>query len=388
LELLAVSIHLVSLAFAADLKGSAQSVLLSYAHHADASGVSYPSIERVAWETGLSRRQAQRVVKGLVKSDVLEPLGATCGGRGHTTRYAVRPERAPQKLDFSPKGDTQSVPPGEAPSTKGDISAAPERMGDMQASSLPSGKGDIQVSHMAATEPERVTFSTGKGDIQVSPERRNGTTSLSADAVVLSTISEGGGGEKGDAIEAMKTRANAWILDQLPPPGDPQRRTLQSRLKSQLEPIVLGEDRTGWSATPTGEPIPWADRPAVFGVMLGVLASKQRDSAHAALILAVQQQKDPLPVRRSGVTPGTEAARILAHGRDPVPGASRALHRSTSSPALLDAIDLVPEPIRGRLRASALESVGEGATREEVRKKENYLAAEWQRHHNRPAAVG
>lgn len=377
-----MSVTLVEGTWAADLPRNVQLVLLAFAHHADPKmGISYPSLDRVAWEVGVTKRQVQRIVKQLVKGDILRPAGSTAGGRGHTTRYAVHPEKAPQKPAFSIRGDMEV-------STKGDISNSVPRKDDISASPLPAEKDGIQVSPFAATETERVTPSTGKGDIQVSPERKNGTTSLSADAVVLSTISEGDGGEKGDAIEAMKTRANAWILDQLPPPGDPQRRTLQSRLKSQLEPIVLGEDRTGWSATPTGEPIPWADRPAVFGVMLGVLASKQRDSAHAALILAVQQQKDPLPVRRSSVAPGTEAARILAYGRDPVPGASRALYRSTSSPELLDAIDLVPEPIRGRLRASALESMGEGATREEVRKKENYLAAEWQRHHNRPAAVG
>ena len=67
-------------------RGISKLVLQCFCHHVNnESGLSWPSIARVALMCGLSARAVQGHVRGLVKADILRPRLRI----GHATRYTV-----------------------------------------------------------------------------------------------------------------------------------------------------------------------------------------------------------------------------------------------------------------------------------------------------------
>ena len=122
-----MSIRLMSKVWELSLDHSGQSILMALADHAADDGSScYPSIAYLAWKTGYSERQTQRIMNKLKQAGLIEPIAYEQGGREHTVHYQLHLEKGVKKSPFRS-------------AEKGDIS-------------------------------ERVTFSTIKGDIAMSPE--------------------------------------------------------------------------------------------------------------------------------------------------------------------------------------------------------------------------
>ena len=134
-----MSIRLMSQVWELSLDHAQQSILMALADHAADDGSScYPSIAYLAWKTGYSERQAQRIVNKLKQAGLIQPVAYEKGGREHSVHYQLHLEKGVKKSPFRPE--------------KGDVVVSPFK---------PAEKGDIS---------ERVTFSTIKGDIAMSPE--------------------------------------------------------------------------------------------------------------------------------------------------------------------------------------------------------------------------
>lgn len=92
-----MSIHYMNLVYQSALDKSLKAIALAYADHADDEGRHiYPAVERIAWKTGYSERQVQRITKQLVVDGVLRKDGR---GPSGTNRYKMAhlPERPPFK---------------------------------------------------------------------------------------------------------------------------------------------------------------------------------------------------------------------------------------------------------------------------------------------------
>lgn len=121
-----------------DLPAPEKLVLLAMASHADHSGGSVrPSVDLIAWKTGYSHRQVQRILRALEGCGLLVVEGNATGGRGAPRRYRVALEKGDKLTPFRPqKGDIYDIePPERVTSTtqkgdiydqKGDIAMSPE----------------------------------------------------------------------------------------------------------------------------------------------------------------------------------------------------------------------------------------------------------------------
>lgn len=89
-------------------------VLALLADAANDEGLCYPSVGLVTWKSNLSERTVQLCLRRLEERRVIEPLGRTGGGRGHTTRYRLCLGRGEKKPAFQPKGEA------DAPFTSGE----------------------------------------------------------------------------------------------------------------------------------------------------------------------------------------------------------------------------------------------------------------------------
>lgn len=131
-------------------------VLMAYADHADHDGRNcFPSAGLIAYKTGYSLRQVQRVTAALVERGVLivERRG---GGRAQPTRYRIDLKRAPLK----------------APYTYDEPRILPQKNSDKM--SLFSGNYDIlggeTMTFPGGPEPKTMTFSGLNYDIAMSPK--------------------------------------------------------------------------------------------------------------------------------------------------------------------------------------------------------------------------
>jgi hypothetical protein len=114
-------------------------VLLALADHADHQGAgARPSVPLLAWKTGYSERQVQRVLDKLEAAGLICPEGDMKGGRGRTVCYRVVTTNGVKKSPFREKGDNMSPFRGQ----NGDImTPIDDKKGDIS-----SGKGDIAMS--------------------------------------------------------------------------------------------------------------------------------------------------------------------------------------------------------------------------------------------------
>ncbi len=132
-----MSVKVMSAVWELNLPQNQKLVLLAFADHADDDGVCYPSVGRIAWKTGISERQVQRIVKKLRAAGLVVLLRNAQGGRGNAAVYQVQPKKGVKLSPFAGMGDS------------GDI--------------LSESKG-------CHSQQERVTSGDQKGDIAASPE--------------------------------------------------------------------------------------------------------------------------------------------------------------------------------------------------------------------------
>ena len=95
-----------------DLSGSQQQVALAFADHANEDGTGmWPSVDRVAWKTGLHRRTVQRKIRELCNDGILVKVAPA---RHHRpAEYAFDWDQATEKPPFSTYKDD-----GESPAEK------------------------------------------------------------------------------------------------------------------------------------------------------------------------------------------------------------------------------------------------------------------------------
>jgi hypothetical protein len=137
-----------------DLPTNQKIILLAYADHCDDRGLCHPSLDLVAWKTGYSRRQIQRVSRELRAKGLVEILGGG-NGRGDPYRVRVRTE----------KGDRLSPLPLErvtSATKKGDVAMSPEPSENHQTTSMSiEAMWDRLVDRFA--DGRRFTLTTKRG---------------------------------------------------------------------------------------------------------------------------------------------------------------------------------------------------------------------------------
>jgi Helix-turn-helix domain len=123
-----------------DLPHNQQSVLLAFADHADDEGYNArPGIEYVAWKTGYSERQVQRIVRELERVELLVEVAAAAGRKA--TAYRVVVAAGHRKAPYQPRHEREP-------------NAMTDRRGDKMSGRHPgSSRGDIQVSPEPSREP-------------------------------------------------------------------------------------------------------------------------------------------------------------------------------------------------------------------------------------------
>jgi hypothetical protein len=97
-----------------DLTPAQKLVAFVLACHANQYGGNcYPSMERIARESGFKRRHVQRIVRQLEKQNIVVAMTPKTGGHGHDTATIY-------KLNFDYKPSTRGVPGVHPKSETGD----------------------------------------------------------------------------------------------------------------------------------------------------------------------------------------------------------------------------------------------------------------------------
>lgn len=135
-----MSVKLMAMIWELDLPPVHKLVGLAYADHANDVGLTFPSMSRVAWKSGLSRETVKRCVREFRISGLLEEI-KTGTGRGNATLYRLHPEKGRTLTPFAEikrvndgaekgSGDEQRGSPeterGSDSSVKGVIAVTPE----------------------------------------------------------------------------------------------------------------------------------------------------------------------------------------------------------------------------------------------------------------------
>ena len=124
-----MSIRLMSMVWELQLSHAEQSVALAMADHADDDGSKiFPSIARIAWKTGYSERQVQRIIVNLVDKRLLIVVFPPSQHRA--TEYRMDIDAIPPKPPFvsqkrSARGDILA-PRGDISKPRGDIAMSPD----------------------------------------------------------------------------------------------------------------------------------------------------------------------------------------------------------------------------------------------------------------------
>lgn len=101
-----MSIKLMSLVWECDLPPNQTFVLLAMADHAHDDGSRcFPSVAKLAWKCGYSRRQIQNIIQALRKKAILLVVNHDTGGRGsdgrgQSTEYLIRLTDVPKKQPY------------------------------------------------------------------------------------------------------------------------------------------------------------------------------------------------------------------------------------------------------------------------------------------------
>ena len=82
-----MSALLMGLVWSIELAPPEQAVMLALADHGKDDGTDiYPSVELLAWKTGKTVRQIQRILRSLENKRLIVAVAFAGGGRGHATR--------------------------------------------------------------------------------------------------------------------------------------------------------------------------------------------------------------------------------------------------------------------------------------------------------------
>jgi hypothetical protein len=133
----------------ADLPRDQKFILLAYADHAEHDGSNiYPSVPKIAWKTGYSERQVQRITKELIDAKIMVRMGDSHLG---THLYRINMKALPQREEYVSQrrgrpnnGDNMSPiseDNGDIPAQNGDILA---KNGDIAMSPEPSFNPSIK----------------------------------------------------------------------------------------------------------------------------------------------------------------------------------------------------------------------------------------------------
>jgi hypothetical protein len=144
-----MSVQQMALVWELNLPHNQAWVLMAYADHADQDGEHvFPSIGKIAWKTGYSARQVQRIVKDLEAKGLMELVRYRKGGRGVFPLYRLTLEKGVKKSPFKNRDISK----------KGDILSpkTPKRVTSCHK------KGDIQMSTYPSLEPSSIQPSVRK----------------------------------------------------------------------------------------------------------------------------------------------------------------------------------------------------------------------------------
>lgn len=118
-----MSVKVMGLVWDSDLPRDQKFVLLAYADHAEHDGTNvFPSIPKIAWKTGYSERQIQRITNDLIAAGILAQMGESRYG---TNLYRINIMALPGRDDFTfkKKGRPKNSDNMSPLSKNGDISA-------------------------------------------------------------------------------------------------------------------------------------------------------------------------------------------------------------------------------------------------------------------------
>ena len=106
----------MTLVWELDLDHPEQAVLLAMADHANDEGEHcYPSVARLCWKTGYSESTVRRIIRGLRKTGIIEPVANEIGGRGKPVEYRIHAGKGRKKTPFIPGGKTLASEKGAHP---------------------------------------------------------------------------------------------------------------------------------------------------------------------------------------------------------------------------------------------------------------------------------
>jgi len=107
-----MSAKLMGIVWELDVPHNYQLVLLALADHASDDGSSvYPGIKYLAWKTGYSERQVQRVLDKLEQMNLISAVAFRQGGGHNKTQWQLHLKNGVQKLPYiSPKGRQYVTP--------------------------------------------------------------------------------------------------------------------------------------------------------------------------------------------------------------------------------------------------------------------------------------
>jgi hypothetical protein len=134
-----MSVKVMGLVWEADLPRDEKFILLSYADHADHNGDNvFPSVPLMAWKTGYSVRQIQRITKKLIEKEILIEVGESRYG---TNYYMVDLLKLPERDPFKMKKRGRPK--------NGDILSLDEKNGDIsdENGDTQDDNGDIAESY-------------------------------------------------------------------------------------------------------------------------------------------------------------------------------------------------------------------------------------------------
>ncbi len=95
-----MSVKIMAQVWELDLPQNEKLVLLALGDHADDEGVCYPSVARIAWKTGMSERQVQRIGKKLRAAGLIVLMKHGQGGRGNPAVYRIKPQKGVKLSPF------------------------------------------------------------------------------------------------------------------------------------------------------------------------------------------------------------------------------------------------------------------------------------------------
>ncbi len=182
-----------------DLPPLRKAVLLKVADNANDDGFAWPSVPRIAHETGYSTRTVKRVLKEFVEAGILEIRANEKGGRALPRVYwinlkrvtAVHPLPKFEPTGFEPfgpakgdshdaKGDSHNIK-GDSQDTKGCHSLSPEPSRTIK---QPSGEPSLaraDTAHRADLDHFELTTVETNEDVEHDSKRTRRPTRLAAD---------------------------------------------------------------------------------------------------------------------------------------------------------------------------------------------------------------